>query len=414
MISNHKLTPTEEMILYILLIEEKEKGSYGLRYKIFQEKSGSSDSSLSEGLKNLIEIKLIKKENDSYFLTDEGRKKASEIRKNMRKKIKNETIDYFIKDEKFEKMIYLMIRDYLKFPFKNRLEYFFKKYKKYSAFNLLKKYIVFLYTNPFKKFKRKEFINKEECIEFIKNFWKNIKKEDYYKEYFILKKGFKINKEFEYIKKIVNENIYKIFKEFHEFSKDSNSWIEKRNIKIPIFWKIILGGFNGILSSFLAFSLLSPFLILFDILFPLEIKIIPNFSLNLSIYLSLLYIFFIISIIIGLFVGIPYAFSYEEAYYKEIFNEESIGIKEKILIIIAFILLMLYIFSPCLISIFYPYPFIEIPFFPPIPKDVIANRMFYISLFHLLYLLLFGYILIHLWDKILKIYFKFHQMKKFF
>jgi len=37
MISNHKLTPTEEMILYILLIEEKEKGSYGLRYKIFQE-----------------------------------------------------------------------------------------------------------------------------------------------------------------------------------------------------------------------------------------------------------------------------------------------------------------------------------------------------------------------------------------
>jgi Mn-dependent DtxR family transcriptional regulator len=75
MISNHKLTPTEEMILYILLIEEKEKGSYGLRYKIFQEKSGSSDSSLSEGLKNLIEIKMIKKENDSYFLTDEGRKK---------------------------------------------------------------------------------------------------------------------------------------------------------------------------------------------------------------------------------------------------------------------------------------------------------------------------------------------------
>ncbi|MEM2260801.1 MAG: helix-turn-helix domain-containing protein [Candidatus Methanomethylicaceae archaeon] len=361
----------EEDILLFLLIKRKE-GEESVNFKDICEKLKKPEKTISQHLDILLKRSLIneKKKVDTfsfYSLTDKGEEIAKEIRKERREKIKKEDImRHFIEieNEKLEKLIFIMDKNYLNFPI------IFKLKK-------LKEYIAHIYVSPLRKI---EFMNEKDCIEGIKKFWI---KEDYLKEEKIsIDKILKKEKEQVELSKF-EENILKIFQDFNEYSKNSDLWI-KRNMRISAILKILVGILNGILSSYLALFIISGISMLIEYFLSSEVKIVPPLP-------TLPFWFLIASISLGQTMGAIYAFYYEE-------------IKKKISHYIK------YIFSTLLIF-FLPYLIIHLAQLYLYPYSEFITT--YTLILYLLYILLCNCIIIGSWNIIVRVlfYFEFHIWK---
>jgi DNA-binding MarR family transcriptional regulator len=390
----HNLNQLEKDVLLFLLIQEK-KGIKSVKFKDISDKTKKSDKEISESLKNLLKESLINKEEfgifSLYSLTEKGREKAKEIREERREEIKEAIIKYFMEDKKFEKLVFIMNKDYMKFPIFLRF-----KNLRYDIYKLLKEYIVHFYIEPLEKI---EFMYEEECIENIKDFWI---REDYLKEGNFLiekilkkiendkeiKKGIKLNV-LEYIKELFEENKLKIFQEFHEYSKNFDTWI-KMNIKISTISKVLMGGFNGMISSYFALYVSSAISMLTGYFFLPRIGVLPPIDLTFS---DFSYLLFAASISLSLAIGIIYAFYYERI--KKILSQYI-----RYIFIVSFSLFLLYL----LIYLIYFYFFPNVKF---------MTMTMYMLLFYLLYNLLCNCTIVTLWNIIVKklFYLEFHILK---
>jgi hypothetical protein len=347
--SMHNSSSLKEDVLLFLLIQEK-KGIKSVKFKDICEKLKKPDKTISECLKDLLKESpsLINKEKFGkyrlYSLTKEGEKKAKDIREERRIKIKEAIINHFMKDEKLDKLIFIIKRDYLKIPIISKLKYFIKKC---DINSLLKNYIIHTYIEPIERI---EFIYEEECIENIKDFWIKNEEEDYLEKEKSIMNEIIGKIKLEYIKKLFEENKSRIFKDIYEYSKNSNLFIKERIKKISKGEKIFLGLFIGMISSFLALFLLCPFLLLYRYLFPLEIEI--PFLIRLTPY-GYLYNLFIASVASGTLIGIAHSYLYEKSLFYYISR----------------ILLLFFLPYVILYSIFiYFLPYIKIPFLSSIPQ----------------------------------------------